>query len=166
MSVPLHWSDAGLPIGVKFIGRVSAPRRTLIRLAGTARGGAPVGPATAAGAVTVPADALRALTSAAARVPAAEAERIAAEHYGIVASARRLPGEKDDNFALAAGADAWLLKVVHPEEPARGHEPRHRGDARAGGRRPTCPSRVSSPRARGRPSWSSVRPTAPSGARG
>jgi hydroxylysine kinase len=51
-------------------------------------------------------------------VPAAEAERIAAEHYGIVASARRLPGEKDDNFALTAGADAWLLKVVHPEEPA------------------------------------------------
>jgi hydroxylysine kinase len=59
-----------------------------------------------------------ALTSAAASVPALEAERIAARHYGIVAHARRLPGEKDDNFALTAGGDTWLLKIVHPEEPA------------------------------------------------
>jgi hydroxylysine kinase len=59
-----------------------------------------------------------ALTSAAARVPEDEAERIAAQHYGISASARRLPSEKDDNFALVADADAWLLKLAHPEEPA------------------------------------------------
>lgn len=62
--------------------------------------------------------AANALTSAAVRVPEDQAERIAAQHYGIAASARRLPGEKDDNFELVAGADAWLLKVVHPEEPA------------------------------------------------
>jgi hydroxylysine kinase len=74
-----------------------------------------VGAATTPGAVT--ADGLRALTSAAARVPEREAELIAAEHYGIVAVARRLPGEKDDNFALRAGGGVWLLKVVHPEEP-------------------------------------------------
>jgi hydroxylysine kinase len=67
--------------------------------------------------MTVPADPLRALTAAAERVSAEEAERIAAEHYGIAAPARRLPGEKDDNFALSAGGDAWLLKVVHPDEP-------------------------------------------------
>lgn len=64
------------------------------------------------------ADGLGALSSAAVHVSADEAERIAAEHYGIVAAARRLPGEKDDNFAVTAGRDAWLLKIVHPAEPA------------------------------------------------
>ena len=78
-----------------------------------------MGAATTAGAVTLrpTSDGLRALTAAAARVPEAEAERIAAEHYGILASAQRLPGEKDDNFSLTAGGGAWLLKVVHPDEP-------------------------------------------------
>ncbi len=78
-----------------------------------------MGAATTGGAVTLrpTTDGLRALTAAAARVSADEAERIAAEHYGVVAGAERLPGEKDDNFALTAGGEAWLLKVVHPEEP-------------------------------------------------
>jgi hydroxylysine kinase len=62
-------------------------------------------------------DALRALTAAAVRVPADEAVRIAAEHYGIAGTARRLPGEKDDNYALSADGEDWLLKIVHPEEP-------------------------------------------------
>jgi len=32
MSVPLHWSDEGLPIGVQFVGRPFA-ESTLVRLA-------------------------------------------------------------------------------------------------------------------------------------
>lgn len=59
-----------------------------------------------------------ALTSAAVRVPEGEAEQIAAEHYGIAGRARRLAGEKDDNFALTAAAGTWLFKIAHPEEPA------------------------------------------------
>jgi hydroxylysine kinase len=78
-----------------------------------------VGATTTADAVTLrpSEDGLRALTAAAVRVPAQEAERLAAEHYGIVAVARRLQGEKDDNFALADGEHTWLMKIVHPEEP-------------------------------------------------
>jgi Ser/Thr protein kinase RdoA (MazF antagonist) len=60
---------------------------------------------------------VRALTSAASPVPAAEAEAIAAGRYGIVAPARRLAGEKDDNFAFDAGSGSYVLKIAHPDEP-------------------------------------------------
>ena len=52
-------------------------------------------------------------------MPAAEAERIAAEHYGIVAT--RAPASRREGRQLRAGrpaSDAWLLKIVHPDEPA------------------------------------------------
>lgn len=68
--------------------------------------------------MTSPVDRLDALTSPASAVSPAEAEAIAATHYGIVGKARRLAGEKDDNFALDAEAASYLLKVVHPGEPA------------------------------------------------
>ncbi|MFF6804531.1 phosphotransferase [Streptomyces sp. NPDC012616] len=57
------------------------------------------------------------LTTASARLTAAEAERIAAEYYGFRAAARRLDGERDDNFRLR-GEDGVtrLMKVTHPAE--------------------------------------------------
>ncbi len=54
-----------------------------------------------------------------ARVPLlteSQAERIALEHYGVVATARRVAGEKDDNFILFGQPAKYVLKVVHPAE--------------------------------------------------
>jgi hydroxylysine kinase len=63
-------------------------------------------------------DIVPALTSASPRVTSEEAEALAAKHYDILATARRLPGEKDDNFALECEQGTFLLKVAHPDEPA------------------------------------------------
>ena len=57
------------------------------------------------------------LTDRAAPVTEADAERIAREHWGVEATARRVAGEKDDNFVLGAPAPRFVLKVVHPAEP-------------------------------------------------
>jgi hydroxylysine kinase len=59
-----------------------------------------------------------ALVDRVAPVSEADAERIVAEHWDIAVTARRVPGEKDDNFVLLAPAPRFVLKVVHPSEPA------------------------------------------------
>jgi 4-aminobutyrate aminotransferase-like enzyme/Ser/Thr protein kinase RdoA (MazF antagonist) len=55
-----------------------------------------------------------------AAVTAAAAERIAADLYGIAASATALPGEYDNNFRLVtASGSGFVLKIMHPSrEPA------------------------------------------------
>ncbi len=60
-----------------------------------------------------------ALKTAPPQVPAAEAERLALELYGIQGRARALPGERDCNFRLAA-ADGreYVLKFVDPAADA------------------------------------------------
>lgn len=60
------------------------------------------------------------LTTMAAEVPAAEAERLARRHYGLDVRARPLIGERDRNFALtAADGRGFVLKLVNPaEDPA------------------------------------------------
>lgn len=57
------------------------------------------------------------LTFPAPRVSRTEAEAIVAERYGFVAAAKRLAGEKDDNFVLRSERGSCFLKVVHPAEP-------------------------------------------------
>jgi len=57
-----------------------------------------------------------ALTAPSPVVSGAEAERIAADRYGIAAQATRLAGEKDDNFLLRTGGPAYFLKVAHAED--------------------------------------------------
>ena len=53
------------------------------------------------------------------RLTVADAERLAAERYGLRVTARALPGEYDDNFHLvAADGAAWVLKAMHPEREA------------------------------------------------
>ena len=48
-------------------------------------------------------------------VTAADAERLARDHYGIEAQARALPGERDRNFRLStADGQGFVLKVVDP----------------------------------------------------
>ena len=56
---------------------------------------------------------------AAARLTASDAERLAAERYGLRVTARALPSEYDDNFRLV-GEDGreWVLKAMHPERDA------------------------------------------------
>jgi Asp-tRNA(Asn)/Glu-tRNA(Gln) amidotransferase A subunit family amidase len=52
MSVPLHWTDAGLPVGIQFAGRFG-DEATLFRLAGATGTGAALGRAAAcAGAIS------------------------------------------------------------------------------------------------------------------
>ena len=48
ISLPLHWSEDGLPIGVQFVGRFG-DEETLLALAGQLEHGGPVGRAPAAG---------------------------------------------------------------------------------------------------------------------
>jgi len=48
-------------------------------------------------------------------ISSAEACRIARDLYGITVTAKRLPGEYDDNFQLeASGSGIFVLKVMHP----------------------------------------------------
>ncbi len=51
-------------------------------------------------------------------MPAAEAEQLARERYGLDTAATPLATEKDDTFRLE-GPDGrrWILKVAHPAEP-------------------------------------------------
>jgi Ser/Thr protein kinase RdoA (MazF antagonist)/3-hydroxyacyl-CoA dehydrogenase len=59
-----------------------------------------------------------ALTTPTSPVADADAERVAAEHYGIVATASRLAAERDDVFRLAAAdGSAFVLKLAHHGEP-------------------------------------------------
>ncbi len=58
---------------------------------------------------------LIALKTAPPQLSAADAERLAREHYGIEARALPLPGERDRNFRLrAADGREFVLKVVDP----------------------------------------------------
>jgi 4-aminobutyrate aminotransferase-like enzyme/Ser/Thr protein kinase RdoA (MazF antagonist) len=51
------------------------------------------------------------------RCTAETARRLAQELYGMAVTARPLPGEYDDNFALRADrGDAFVLKVMHPAQ--------------------------------------------------
>nr|WP_278116127.1 phosphotransferase [Mesorhizobium sp. WSM4875]WIE94647.1 phosphotransferase [Mesorhizobium sp. WSM4875] len=66
---------------------------------------------------TSPAAASQERTAPHADVSTAQAAALAAEHYGIVATAHRLAGEKDSNFRLTnANGEEFLLKIVHPGE--------------------------------------------------
>jgi Ser/Thr protein kinase RdoA (MazF antagonist) len=57
------------------------------------------------------------LTSLSPPVSAGDAERIVAEHYGIVAEADRLAGERDENFRLTtADGGSYFLKIAHAGE--------------------------------------------------
>lgn len=59
---------------------------------------------------------VRSLGAASARISQEEAERIAAEHWGLGGVAKELPGEADENFRLASDAGTFLLKVGPPDE--------------------------------------------------
>jgi Ser/Thr protein kinase RdoA (MazF antagonist)/3-hydroxyacyl-CoA dehydrogenase len=66
-----------------------------------------------------PFEAHDALTTPTSPVTAADAERVAAERYDIVATASRLAAERDDVFRLAtAEGPAFVLKLAHHGEPA------------------------------------------------
>jgi hydroxylysine kinase len=57
------------------------------------------------------------LTTASPRVSPATAERIVAQHYGIVGHAKRLHGERDEIFRIdARDGRVYLLKVAHAME--------------------------------------------------
>jgi hydroxylysine kinase len=60
------------------------------------------------------------LGSAAGEISLGQAEALALQHYGLRAKARRLIGERDQNFGLLADDGAQLLlKLIHPaEDPA------------------------------------------------
>src|ERR1700761_5179646 len=74
-----------------------------------------------------------ALAQAHQAMPAAEAEDLARDHFGLEVRATRLATEKDDTFRLEAEAARpaggtaspgaglpgrqWILKVAHPAEP-------------------------------------------------
>lgn len=49
-------------------------------------------------------------------VSPAEAEAFARAAWGLAASARSLPGERDRNFRLTAPAGEWVLKFANPKE--------------------------------------------------
>jgi 4-aminobutyrate aminotransferase-like enzyme/Ser/Thr protein kinase RdoA (MazF antagonist) len=51
---------------------------------------------------------------------AAEAEELAARHYGVAAAATPLPSERDQNFRLdSGGGERWVLKIASAAEPAQ-----------------------------------------------
>jgi hydroxylysine kinase len=56
------------------------------------------------------------LTSPSTLIPATEAVRLAAEHYGLECTAAALPGERDSNFRLEADGVRFFLKVAHAAE--------------------------------------------------
>ncbi len=65
-----------------------------------------------------PAASVPALAVAHRAMPAAEAEQLIRDRYGLDTTATRLATEKDDTFRLT-GADGrrWILKAAHPAEP-------------------------------------------------
>ncbi|HEY6219060.1 MAG TPA: hypothetical protein VIV65_03315, partial [Gemmatimonadaceae bacterium] len=44
------------------------------------------------------------------------AAELAVALFGVRGRARRLDGEYDDNFHVAAGGREWLFKIAHPAE--------------------------------------------------
>jgi hydroxylysine kinase len=67
---------------------------------------------------TAPVGTAEALTGASPPISEAEAQRIARIHYGLEGQAKRLTGEKDENFRLDAGSSRYVLKVAHVVEPS------------------------------------------------
>jgi Ser/Thr protein kinase RdoA (MazF antagonist) len=66
-----------------------------------------------------PAVSVPALAVAHHAMPAAEAEQLARDRYGLDTTAAPLATEKDDTFRLTGGdGRRWILKVAHPAEPA------------------------------------------------
>lgn len=60
-----------------------------------------------------PIDTLRAASA----VPEALAQRLAAEHYGLIAAVHRLDSERDQNFRLRAlSGREYVLKIANPAE--------------------------------------------------
>ncbi len=60
------------------------------------------------------------------RFEPADAERLAAERYGLRARARELPSERDRNYRLDSdGGDRYVLKIAHPDETRDALELQH-----------------------------------------
>jgi Putative homoserine kinase type II (protein kinase fold) len=60
-----------------------------------------------------PIDTLRAASA----VPEALAQRLAAEHYGLIAAVHRLDSERDQNFRLRSlSGREYVLKIANPAE--------------------------------------------------
>ena len=60
-----------------------------------------------------PIDTLRAASA----VPEALAQRVAAEHYGLIATVHRLDSERDQNFRLRSlSGREYVLKIANPAE--------------------------------------------------
>jgi len=60
-----------------------------------------------------PIDALRAASA----VPEAQAQRLAAQHYGLIAAVHRLDSERDQNFRLRSlSGREYVLKIANPAE--------------------------------------------------
>ena len=60
-----------------------------------------------------PIDALRAASA----VPEVLAQRLAAEHYGLIAAVHRLDSERDQNFRLRSlSGREYVLKIANPAE--------------------------------------------------
>ena len=57
-----------------------------------------------------------ALRGTADRLTGAQAEQIAAEHFGLESRATLLTGERDQNFLLQTADARFVLKVSHPDE--------------------------------------------------
>src|SRR5258705_12445707 len=54
---------------------------------------------------------------AASAVPEAQAQRLAAEHYGLIAAVHRLDSERDQNFRLRSlSGREYVLKIANPAE--------------------------------------------------
>ena len=67
----------------------------------------------AADAAAHPIDGLRAATA----VPETHAQRLAAEHYGLIAAVHRLDSERDQNFRLRTlDGREFVLKIANPAE--------------------------------------------------
>jgi hydroxylysine kinase len=60
---------------------------------------------------------VRSLKPVSVRVSTDEAERIAAQHWGVEGVATGLPAEVDENFRLTSEGGTFLLKVVPRDEP-------------------------------------------------
>jgi Ser/Thr protein kinase RdoA (MazF antagonist) len=60
---------------------------------------------------------IRSLDRSGALVSTADAERLAAAHWGVTGAARELPAEVDQNFLVRGAAGSRLLKVIPADEP-------------------------------------------------